>query len=384
MKILIVEDEVIVAMDLKVTLVSMDHNVIGIANDFDSALYLIEKEKPELILMDINISGNIDGIETAEHVNERFKVPVVFLTAYSNPSVLKRIKKVVAYGYLLKPFNDQELKTVISIAFDKFTYEKKLEELNSILAAKVNSRTKELQNLNEYLSIEIELRNKIEEELILKNLKLKEIEKNKYSSIISATERERKRIAMELHDGIGQKLTSAKLTLGAILKMDDSLVEKDNVLIRETKLIIEETMRDARGISQNLIPNVASKEEYLGSMKKMMDRYKLRNDFEVIFECSVNFDEIDSDRKLSLFRIIQEGLNNIVKHAKASMVNININVNKGRLELLVVDNGIGFDEKARLNSGNGLTNMEKRCEIHSGKFSINSKFNIGTRIEAFI
>src|SRR5437016_2365060 len=108
-KILIVEDEGIVATDIAERLQRLDYSIAGIVSTGEEALQKVEAEKPELVLMDIQLRGKIDGIEAAEKIRGRFKIPVVFLTANSDPTTFQRAKISQPFGYLLKPFDEKLL-----------------------------------------------------------------------------------------------------------------------------------------------------------------------------------------------------------------------------------------------------------------------------------
>lgn len=115
-KILIVEDEMIIAEHLTTLLESMDYVVVGSAIDYDEAIELLEAESPDLVLLDINLAGKRDGINVAETINERFKLPIIFTTSHSDGATIERAKKVNPANYLLKPFQKEQLFTAIEIA----------------------------------------------------------------------------------------------------------------------------------------------------------------------------------------------------------------------------------------------------------------------------
>ncbi len=115
-RILIVEDEIIIAKDIQTTLVNMGYAVCSIVSSGEEAIARTEKEQPDLVLMDINLKGRMDGIEAAEHIRSRFGTPLIFLTAFSDDEKLKRAKLTLPFGYILKPFQDKELKIFIEMA----------------------------------------------------------------------------------------------------------------------------------------------------------------------------------------------------------------------------------------------------------------------------
>jgi two-component system, response regulator PdtaR len=118
-RIMIVEDETIVAMTLEDALRNMGYTVVGPVSTADDAVRLAETEKPDLILMDIRIKGERDGISAAEEINEKHNIPIVYLTAHGDDKTLERAMKTQPYGYLIKPFRDRELHSTIEIALYK-------------------------------------------------------------------------------------------------------------------------------------------------------------------------------------------------------------------------------------------------------------------------
>jgi len=118
-RILIVEDEVVIAMEIESLLQQMGYEVVGQAVRGEEAVELAGQSRPDLILMDIRLKGEMDGIAAAERIGRLFRIPVVFLTAHSDKGTLDRAMNVQPYGYLLKPFRKNDLYTSIEIALYK-------------------------------------------------------------------------------------------------------------------------------------------------------------------------------------------------------------------------------------------------------------------------
>jgi len=127
-QILIVEDEAIVAADIKGTLKGLGYDVPAIAFSGEEALRKTEELHPDVVLMDIVLRGQMDGIEAAQEIRKRFGIPVVYLTAYADEKTLTRAKITEPFGYMLKPFGEKELHSSIEIALYKYEIEKKLKE----------------------------------------------------------------------------------------------------------------------------------------------------------------------------------------------------------------------------------------------------------------
>jgi two-component system cell cycle sensor histidine kinase/response regulator CckA len=127
-RILIVEDEVLVARDIEQQLRSLGYEPTGIAGTSEEALALAGADRPQLALMDIRLRGEVDGIETACELQRRYSVPVVFLTAHADEATVARARPAQPYGYLLKPFHELDLRTTIEMALYKHDAERRLRE----------------------------------------------------------------------------------------------------------------------------------------------------------------------------------------------------------------------------------------------------------------
>jgi diguanylate cyclase (GGDEF)-like protein/PAS domain S-box-containing protein len=137
--ILIVEDEKIIALDLQRRLERFGYSVVGMASDGPEAIALARDRSPDIILMDIMLSGGMDGIEAAKLIRARFGIPVIFLTAYTDEKTLERAKEVEPFGYIVKPFKERELYTTIDIALYKNSIDKKLRKQERLFSAILHS-----------------------------------------------------------------------------------------------------------------------------------------------------------------------------------------------------------------------------------------------------
>lgn len=150
-KVMVVEDERIVAFNLKQRLMKMGYDVPAVVASGEQALTCLGKDSPDIVLMDINIDGDIDGIQTAERIGEMSPVPVVYLTAHSEETTLARARSTRPYGYLIKPFSERELHATIQMALQRWETEKSLrdakqeiEAINASLDARIKERTQQL------------------------------------------------------------------------------------------------------------------------------------------------------------------------------------------------------------------------------------------------
>lgn len=127
-KILIVEDEGIEALDLQQRLASQGYTVTAIVSDGEDAILKVQETSPDLVLMDIMLQGEIDGITAAEEIRQRYNIPVIFTTAYADEETLQRAKLTEPYGYIVKPYRERELYITITMSLYKHAMEKMLKE----------------------------------------------------------------------------------------------------------------------------------------------------------------------------------------------------------------------------------------------------------------
>lgn len=154
-KILVVEDEFILANDIAARLQDLGYEVAGLAASGPEAMDLANSSQPDLVLMDIGLQGSMDGIQTAIKMRTDLNLPVVFLTAYADDSTLQRAKQAEPFGYVLKPFEDRELRTNVEIALYKHRAEREVGRLNRLYAT--------LSQINQAV-----VRTRSREELLLK------------------------------------------------------------------------------------------------------------------------------------------------------------------------------------------------------------------------
>ena len=121
--VLVVEDESIVSKDIQYSLKKLGYNVVGVAATGQKAIELCGEKLPDIILMDIMLKGDINGIEAATRIKESYNIPVIFLTAYADENTLSKAKVTEPYAYIIKPFKEIDLQTSIEMAFYKHSKE---------------------------------------------------------------------------------------------------------------------------------------------------------------------------------------------------------------------------------------------------------------------
>jgi DNA-binding LytR/AlgR family response regulator len=138
--ILVVEDESIVSKDIQHSLKKLGYHVVGAAATGEKALELVRSERPDIVLMDIMLKGDMNGIETAEIIRNELAIPVVFLTAYADESTLAKAKVTEPYGYIIKPFKEIDLHTSIEMAIYKHGKEQEIIRERDLLFSIVENK----------------------------------------------------------------------------------------------------------------------------------------------------------------------------------------------------------------------------------------------------
>src|SRR5260221_5573466 len=138
-RVLVVEDEALIAEEIQDRLVRMGCQVAGVADTGAAAIAMAGETLPELVLMDIRLKGPMDGIEAAREIFRRFDIPVVFLTAHSDQEIFQRTQMEGTFGYLLKPFHARDLSVAMAMAVSRFRMNQRVRESEHTHAAIVNS-----------------------------------------------------------------------------------------------------------------------------------------------------------------------------------------------------------------------------------------------------
>jgi PAS domain S-box-containing protein len=185
-------------------------------------------------------------------------------------------------------------------------------------------------------------------------------------AVITGQEIERTELGEELHDNINQILASTKLYIECAMK--DINPRKD--LIAESKILIEKAMIEIRNLSRSLIPPSLGEIGLLQALHELVDNIKQVNELYISIDWNIADENIISNKlKLTIFRIAQEQLNNVIKHADAKNVIISITETDREMEMRVKDDGLGFNTGLKRN-GVGLRNISSRAEVNNGKVSI--------------
>lgn len=222
---------------------------------------------------------------------------------------------------------------------------------------------------------------------LLEALHIKELNRTVLiSKLFTAQEDERKRISRELHDGAGQSITS----LLAYLKILSSEVQgaRQHSLINSARDVIVSVLGELRQMAVDLRPPALDDLGIVAAMEKYLHGLTMHNDIKFSFNTSDQHIEVPNSIALALYRILQEAITNIIRHANATEVQVSLLGENGQVKLIISDNGCGFSdtslENARKQNRLGLYGMQERVELLNGNFDIQSIVGIGTKIVIII
>ena len=218
-------------------------------------------------------------------------------------------------------------------------------------------------------------RRKLEQRLLKQEINK---EKSIAQAVVDAQEKERAEIGKELHDNVNQILSTAKLYL-ELAKTD---VKQKDELIKRSADSIFNAINEIRHISKALVPASVKDLGLIDSIKDLVESLRMTKALQVKFIHAGDFDNIISDKqKLMLFRIIQEQVNNVLKHAEAAQIIISLKLTDKTISLSIEDNGKGFDlEKIKFKKGVGLSNIESRAHLFNGKVTITTAPKKGCKL----
>ena len=192
--------------------------------------------------------------------------------------------------------------------------------------------------------------------------------------IVNAQEQERKRIARDLHDSLGQLLSALKIRLEKAKRNNETPKQ-------DTLNLIDNAVEEMRSLAYNLMPAALDKKGLKSALDELVDKLRNTVEFKIFFQIH-GIDEtlITKEYQYNIYRIIQEGLNNIIKHAGAKEVSLQLLKVEDKLTITIEDDGKGFDIKARMDGGIGIQNIAARTEWLDGTFRIDSGPEIGSTL----
>ena len=197
-------------------------------------------------------------------------------------------------------------------------------------------------------------------------------------SFIEGEEKERQRLSRELHDGIGQYLVSVKMKLESLLYLDQHEVKEQ---ISKIRTDFDKIVEEIRRISNNLMPSVLEAFGIVFAIRNLCVETSEHTGLRISLDFKGDFESLNKTIKTYIFRIAQEALNNTVKHARATNVELMLIRQKDEVLFKIRDNGKGFNiQEIKSGTGHGMNNMRERVNLLRGSIDIESHKNEGTQI----
>lgn len=462
-KILVVDDEAYISTQLEERLTSMGYEVVGSASSGEDSVDMAKSLMPDLILMDIVMPGRLDGIGASEIIKEQLDIPIIFLTAYADDTLIKRAKKVEPCGYILKPFQEKGLKASIEVGLYKKEKEEHLRdrekgyhslfeyatdiihildghgrimEANPAMHQRAGFTENKLvgRRLDEFFTpaskkifkeqFPVLLKKDAihqEIEFVYKDGKLVTMdwsasavrdEKGEITSFISSMrditdykqeeeksrrscdqlrellryqqssrEEEMQVTAHEIREELGQALAALKMELSWLEKR---LITENKVLLEKTKTtskLIDTTIKSVRKISEELRPGLLDDLGLVAAIEWQTEEFQSRTGITCRLAADPKDIEVDEKRSTALFRIFQETLTNVARHAQATRVYVSLKEKDEHLELRIRDNGIGIKKEQVSNPKSfGLLGTGQRVHPWGGEVNISGRPGKGTTV----
>lgn len=356
--ILAVDDDTKSLMALRELLLDLPVDVVT-ARSGDEALRCVLKEDFAVILMDARMPG-VDGFEAARLIRERERsrhTPIIFLTgAYEDAPSMHRGYEAGAVDYIVKPPAPEILKSKISVFVD-------------------------LHRKNAKLVQEIIERRRIEEQLQSTQKNLRALA----AHLQSVREEEWTRIAREIHDQLGQALTGLKMDLAWIANRLPAGATDLSDKAQSMSGLIDETVQMVRAIASRLRPEVLDELGLPAAIDWQAGDFQRRSGIRCAVSLPPKVPALDRERATAAFRIFQEVLTNVARHANATRVDIGVYPDDHAFVLTVEDNGDGIDSQAAQSPKSlGLLGMRERVLPFGGTVAIEGQSGKGTRVKVTI
>ncbi|MDI1336100.1 MAG: response regulator [Lacunisphaera sp.] len=366
--ILVVENERLVAADLKMQLERLGYGVSGPVATGEAVLAQVAAHAPDLILMDVMLDGAMDGIAAARALPKHPVIPVVFLTAHSDRPTVQRAGEGAPYGYIIKPFTPAELGIAVEMAFHRVAAEEQLRQ--------AEARSYEAQRLDALAAVTAAGQDEERLRALTRNL-------------MEEQEAERGRLALELHDNVTQPLSAIAFRGEAQarkLRARDAPAKSEQ---RALLQLIGETAVVAERISRKLRPGVLDLLGLDAALHEISTEFTKRTGVPIKLDCAPLGERLPANIELTLCRSVQEALENVEAHAHAQHVNLRLTKQGKNVELAIGDDGVGFDQdhlptKSEAARGLGLFGMRERVAAAGGALSVKSAPGQGTTICARI
>jgi two-component system, NarL family, sensor kinase len=213
-------------------------------------------------------------------------------------------------------------------------------------------------------------------------IKLNQQQNDLFNAVITAQDNEHKRIAQDIHDSLGSVLSAVKLNLSGIEENETASFSDKQEKLKTTLILLDEASAELRNISHNIMPAPLSKMGLDVALQSLLDAVSLQTGLEINYSTHGFEKRINEIAEMSIYRIVQELVNNVIKHAEASQLSIQVIKYKDYINIVAEDNGRGFDYPSvfQQRKGIGLSNILSRVEYLKGTIDIDSKKDRGTMV----
>lgn len=312
-----------------------------LAQSGSEGIEIAKRELPDTILLDILMPG-MDGFEVCDILKSNIltqHIPIIMVSAMNELSVRIKGLNTGADAYMSRPFRREELKAQVNVMF------------------RIKLAEDRLRNRNEKL-------------------------KNLYFELTIAEEKERRKIAEYLHDGLGQTISIASIKLSSIARGELSPAVKKT--LDESAELLRNAINESRTLVYDLSPPILYELGLVAAIKWKLDQIEKKNSITTVFRSEEYSVKLKTDMKILIFRMVCELLNNAIKYAQADLITVEIINNPQNIVVGVIDNGKGFDLNQGLIlselGGFGLFSINERLDALQGSMQIDSKPSKGARI----
>jgi len=347
---------------------------ILLADSGKKGIEIAKKELPDTILLDIYMP-KMDGYDVCSALKEdqlTRNIPILMVSAYGDDAQV-RIKglNAGADAFITKPYHMAELVALTKVMLRIKNAEDLLRKQNNNMEISIlklqkadKTHTKNLNQIKKYQK------------------KLKKLN----SELIVTEEKERKVIAGYLHDGIGQTLSIAHIKLTSIL--NNELSAKVKKTIKETSALIDSAITDSRLLTYDLSPPILYELGLIEAIKWKLEQVHQKSNIIANFQSDTKTINIDTNRRILIYRIVCELLLNVIKHANASEVSVEISKVRKKYYITIADNGKGFDfsEEVKLSKPGsyGIFSIHERLDSINGSLELKSNYESGTQATIII
>jgi signal transduction histidine kinase len=373
--VLLVEDDEASAEIVK-ALIGRESGLFKIewASNLNDALSKLDASNFDLVLLDFGLPDS-EGLDTFLRLQEHSPtVAVIPLTATGDESLALKAIQLGAQDYLFKgTISRQLLMKAMRYAVERKRSEEALRRAHDELEQRIVERTAELSATNSQLKEQIVERRRAEEELRRLSHRLVEVQ-----------ESERRNIARELHDEIGQLLTGLKLVIEMASRLP---TEELSEHCHKAQILVNELMGHVRDLSLDLRPAMLDDLGLLHALLWHFERYKSQTGIAVtLTHTGIENQRLKPGIETAAYRIVQEALTNVARHADVVKIRVNASADAESLNLQIADDGKGFDVQASLAAGqsSGLAGMRERAQLLGGLLMIESSVGNGTVINAIL